>query len=128
MDPLENERATAHDLVSYARGQGVDLESLCKESVFQKDRRWIILWRKRDGLPCSGPAQEPEGMLHYSLQGAIDQLPGALPDSARAFQGAWTEAGTLEGLEQAFELVKAWLFDGKKIDDLPPRSVRRYGI
>jgi hypothetical protein len=40
----------------------------------------------------------------------------------------WSEAGTFENLEQAFELVKAWLVDWKEVDDLPSRSARRYGI
>jgi hypothetical protein len=127
MDPLDNSRAVAQELVSLAQGRGIDLEPLRKDDTFLKDRRWIWCWRK-DSLPGTGPADEPLGTLHYNLQGAITVLPNRLKESARAFQGAWSEAGTFENMEQAFELVKAWLLDWKEIDDLPSRSVRRYGI
>ena len=127
MDPLDNSRAVAQELVSLAQGRGIDLEPLRKDDTFLKDRRWIWCWRK-DSLPGTGPADEPLGTLHYNLQGAISVLPNRLKESARAFQGAWSEAGTFENMEQAFELVKAWLLDWKEIDDLPSRSVRRYGI
>jgi hypothetical protein len=62
------------------------------------------------------------------MQGPIAELPSRLRSSAGAFQGMWTEAGTFESMEQAYELVKAWLLDEKEVDDLPTRSVGRYGI
>jgi hypothetical protein len=127
MDPLENSRAVAQELVSLAQEQGVDLEPLRKDDMFIKDRRWIWCWRK-DSLPGTGPADEPLGTLHYNMQGAISVLPSALKESGSAFQGAWSEAGTFANMEQALELVKAWLLDWKEVDDLPSRSVRRYGI
>jgi hypothetical protein len=127
MDPIDNSRAVAHELVSLAFEQGVDLEPLRQDDVFIKDRRWVWLWRK-DSLPGTGPADEPLGTLHYNMQGAISVLPSRLKGSAGAFRGAWSEAGTFENMGQAFELVKAWLLDWKEVDDLPSRSVRRYGI
>jgi hypothetical protein len=127
MDPLENSRAVAQELISLAQEQGVDLEPFRKDSAFEMGQRHIFFWRK-DELPCSGPANEPLGTLHYNMQGAIAVLPNCLKDSASAFQGAWSEAGTFENMEQAFALVKAWLLDQREVDDLPGRSVRRYGI
>lgn len=127
MDPIDNSRAVAHELISLALEQGVDLEPLRQDDVFIKDRRWVWFWRK-DVLPGTGPADEPMGTLHYNMQGAISVLPSRLKESASAFRGAWSEAGTFEDMGQAFELVKAWLLDGKEVDDLPSRSVRRYGI
>jgi hypothetical protein len=127
MDPVDNLRATAQEVVSFGQQQGVDLEPLRKDFMFQKDRRWIDVWRK-DVLPGTGPADEPLGTLHYNMQGAIDVLPDKLKGSAGAFQGMWTEAGTFENMEQAFEFLKAWLLDRKEVDDLLCRSVRRYGI
>jgi hypothetical protein len=62
------------------------------------------------------------------MQGAISVLPSCLKESAGAFQGMGSEAGTFEDLEQAFALVKAWLLDNKEVDELPQRSVRRYQI
>ena len=127
MDPIDNSRAVANELVSLALDQGVDLEPLRKDDLFIKDRRWVWFWRK-DSLPGTGPTDEPLGTLHYNMQGAISVLPGSLKRSADAFRGAWSEAGTFESMEQAFELVKAWLLDWKEVDELPSRSVRRYGI
>jgi hypothetical protein len=127
MNPVDNFRATAQELASFAQRQQTDLEPFRKDFTFQKDRRWIDVWRK-DSLPGTGPAEEALGTLHYSMQGPISRLPSRLKGSADAFQGSWSEAGTFENMEQAFELVKAWLLDWKEVDDLPSRSVRRYGI
>jgi hypothetical protein len=127
MDPVDNFRATAQELIFFARQQGIVLGSFCTEGNFENDQRWIFLWRK-DELPGTGPAGEPLGTLHYNMQGAISVLPDRLRESASAFRGAWTEAGTFEDLGQAVELVKAWLLERKEVDDLPNRRVRRYGI
>jgi hypothetical protein len=127
MDPLHSFRATADELVSFARQQGVDLEPFRKGFTFQKDRRWIDVWRK-DSLPGTGPAHEPLGTLHYNMQGTVGVLPSRMKGAASAFQGAWSEAGAFETMEEAFELVRAWLLDWKEVDDLPSRSVRRYGV
>jgi hypothetical protein len=127
VDPVENIRATLQEVVSFAQQQGVDLRPHCTEGDFQKDQRWIFLWRK-DESPSSGPANVKEGTLQYNMQGVIAVLPDRLKGSAGSFRGMWTEAGTLENIEQAFELVRAWLIDGKEVDDLPQRQFRRYGI
>ena len=46
MDPSENARAVAQELVSYAGQHGIDLEPFRKDYTFLKDRRWIDVWRK----------------------------------------------------------------------------------
>jgi hypothetical protein len=127
LNPLDSFRATAEELVAHAQRQGIELGQFRNDFTFQKDRRWIDVWRK-DSLPGTGPSDEPLGTLHYNMQGAIAVLPRNLKGSSSAFRGAWSEAGTFENIEQAFELVKAWLLDWKEVDDLPSRSVRRYGI
>jgi len=127
MDQVDNERATAQELVSFAQTKGFNLDQLRQDSVFQKDQRWIDVWRK-NRTPSSGPVGEPDGTLHYNMQGAISALPNKLTGSASAFRGAWSEAGTFKNIEQAVELVKAWLLDAKEVDDLPQREVRRYQI
>jgi hypothetical protein len=124
---IENSRAVAQELIAIGLRHGVDLEPLRKDDVFIQDRRWVWFWRK-DSLPGTGPAQEPLGTLHYNLQGTVSVLPRRLKESARAFQGMWSEAGTFENLDQALELVKAWLLEAKEVDDLPSRAVRRYSI
>ena len=128
MDAVDNERKTAEEVVFHARQKGVDLEPFRSDSLFQKGQRWIFLWRKWDALPCTGPGDDQEGTLHYNLQGAISVLPSRLTEAPGAFRGAWSEAGTFEDLDQAFELVKAWLLDCREVDALPGRSVRRCGV
>jgi hypothetical protein len=127
MDPVENSRAVAQELVSLAKQQGVDLEPMRNGDIFRTDQRFVWFWRK-DELPYSGPANEEIGTLHYNMQGKIESLPNVLKDSASAFRGMWTEAGTFENIEQAFALLKAWLIDRKEVDYLPFRRTRRYGI
>jgi hypothetical protein len=127
MDPVDNFRGTAQEVVSFAQQHGIDLEPLCSDGSFEKNKRSIFLWRK-DELSYSGRPDEKERTLRYNMQGTISVVPSRLKQSASAFRGAWSEAGTLESLEQAYQLVKAWLLDGKEIDDLPPRQSRRYQI
>jgi hypothetical protein len=127
MDPLDNSRAVAQELVSLAQEQGVDLDPLRKDDVFIKDQRWVWFWRK-DSLPGTGPADEPLGTLHYNMQGTISRLQGTPKQVDVAFRAVWSEAGTLESIEQAFGLAKAWLLEGKEIDELPARDVRRSGM
>jgi hypothetical protein len=115
MNDLESQEATARELVAFAEQQGVDLSSTCHDFAFFNERRFILLWRK-------------EGKVHYNMQGSIDALPARYKASAGAFRGMWHEAGTLVDLEQAFELLKAWLIEMKGVDDLPQRSMRREGI
>ena len=125
MDPVENVRATAQVLITLGWQEGLDLEPLRDDFSFKKDKRWVCFWRKRDDLPCTGRPDETEGTLHYNMQGSISVLPDYLKASAELFRGRWSEAGTFDNLEQAFERLKAWLIDRKEVDDLPSRHVRR---
>lgn len=115
MNYLESQEATAQELVNLARQRGIDLESSFRYSAFLHDDRFISVWRK-------------DGKIHYSLQGKTNGVPQKMQASADIFRGMWIEAGTFESLEQAVEFLKAWLLDGKKVDDLPSRCVRSYGI
>jgi hypothetical protein len=127
MNRFDSERNTALELVSYARTRGLDLEPFLASSGFLKDGRWVHLWRK-DEFPWSGSAQDSQGTIHYALQGSIGLLPDRLSESASAFHGMWSEAGTLENVCQAFELLKGWLVDLQEVDSLPTRQVSRYQI
>jgi hypothetical protein len=127
MDPLDTFRVTAQELVSFARQQGIDLEPFRTDFTFQKDRRWIDVWRK-NSFPGSGPANVEAGTLLYNMQGPISVLPSKLKESASAFRGMWHERGAFESMKQALEVLKAWLLDRKEIDDLPSRTIRAYGI
>ncbi len=128
MDQVQNERTTAQELVSFARQRGLDLEPLRNDYMIQVGQRWVYFWRRRDELPCSGPAEEEEGTIHYNLQGPITALPSSVRGSSGNFAGMWSEAGTFENIEQALELLRAWLIDSKEVDELPKRQVRRLGI
>jgi hypothetical protein len=125
VDPVDGVRATAQELIALGREEGLDLEPLRNDFSFKKDKRWVYFWRKQDDLPCTGRPEEKEGTLHYNMQGSISVLPDYLKESADLFRGGWSEAGTFDDLEQAFELLKAWLIDRKEVDDLPSRHVRR---
>jgi hypothetical protein len=79
------------------------------------------------------PRSRPAPLLVWAWgalldRGAIDALPERYKASASVFRGMWHEAGTRADLEQAPALLRAWLLDGKEVDDLPLRSVRREGI
>ena len=128
MDPVENERATAQELTTYAQHCGYDLESLRNDTIFQNKSRSIFIWRKRAELPCTGRPEEEEGILKYNMQGAIAKLPCKYRESESVFRGGWTEAGTFASVQEAFNFVKAWLLDVKEVDELPQRQVRREGI
>jgi hypothetical protein len=128
VDPVDDVRATAQELIALARQRGLDLEPLLNDFSFVSDKRWVDFWRKRDDLPCTGRPDEKEGTLHYNMQGSISVLPDYLKASAELFRGGWSEAGTFDNLEQALALLKAWLIEKKEVDDLPPRHVRRSGI
>ncbi len=115
MNLVESQEATAQELVAFAKQRGFDLSSTCHDFAFFTEGRFLLLWRKDD-------------RVHYNLQGRIDALPERYKASASAFRGMWHEAGSLADLENAFELLKAWLVDRKEVDDLPERSARREGI
>jgi hypothetical protein len=127
MTLIENSRAVAQQLVSIAKQQGVDLEPLRDGDTFLTDQRFVWIWRK-DESPSRGPEDQETGTLNYNMQGVIAVLPSVLKDSASAFRGSWFERGTFDNIEQAVNLVKAWLLDKKEVDDLPARRVRAYGI
>jgi hypothetical protein len=115
MNDLESQEATARELVAFAKQRGIDISATCYDWAFLNGGRFIFLWRGED-------------KVHYNMQGRIEALPQRYKASASAFRGMWHEAGTLVDLEQAFELLKAWLIDRKEVDDLPERRMRREGI
>ena len=115
MSDFESMQATSRELNSLASRHGIDLAPMYDSGTFLHAARIAWFWRKN-------------GAVHYSLQGKIDVLPRRYRASSGAFRGMWDEAGTLADLEQAFELLRAWLIDRKEVDELPQRSMRREGI
>lgn len=112
---VQSMQATSQELISLARRQGIDAGSMHNSGTFFQNARIIWFWRRG-------------GVIDYSLQGKIDVLPQEYKTSASAFRGTWDEAGSVENIVRALELLNAWLLDRKEVDDLPSRSIRRCGI
>lgn len=128
MDPIENMKMTASELVAYAYTQGLDFRSIVDGYVFRNNGRWIFIWRKIDTLPCSGTSKEREGSIHYNMQGQIREIPVTSQISVEAFRGMWSESGVVESIGEAYALVKAWLLDGVEVINLPHRRGLQHGI
>jgi hypothetical protein len=109
-------KATSKQILAVALAHGEDVSPLCDEyGVFESGQRWIEFWVKDESL-------------RYHLSGRISTPPAQIAESFPSFQGIWDEAGTIPDLEQAFQLLRAWLLEGKEVDELPDRSVRRWSI
>jgi hypothetical protein len=88
-----------------------------QHAAFIHAGRYVAFWRKTK-----------DGVIYYSAQGPIEVLPEEFKMSASAFRGMWHEAGFLGDLERAFAFLRAWILDGKEVDELPERGRTRYGI
>jgi hypothetical protein len=117
VDVVEVMDATARELVTLARQRGTDIAAFCEHSLFQKDGRWIYMWRQ-------------DGEVRYNLQGRISSLPDRFKSSESAFRGMWHESGRLPDIERSLEFLRAWLIDLVEVDQLPfpDRYVKRAGI
>jgi hypothetical protein len=117
MDTLDSFQITAARIVEHALKQGADSSQLLHagSGAFQKENRWIEFWVKDDSL-C------------YHLSGEISTPPALIAESRPSFQGIWDETGSLPDLEQAFQLLQAWLVEWKEVDELPDRFLRRWSI
>lgn len=113
MDFLESRREATEHLQRYAAAQGTDLSSFRDEhDVFSHRKRWIDFW-------LDGAA------LGYHLRGEIGTLPSQFTNSQSSFRGVWDEAGSIGDLQQALELLRAWLIDAKEVDELTGRMIHR---
>src|SRR5689334_6354446 len=74
MDELESQPATARELVSLAREHGLHLDAVCYDWAFLSGDRFLCLWRKIE-------------VVHYNLQGEVDELPMQYKESDSAFRG-----------------------------------------
>jgi hypothetical protein len=111
-------QATAHELIELGREQGFDLAPIFRAELFWAvdSRRYLSLMRK-------------DGALLYYLSGEVTALPKSecLPESGTTLSGCYSENGIVEDLEQAFQLLKAWLLDLSEVDNLPRRLSGRLG-
>jgi hypothetical protein len=113
MDFLESRREAAERLERYAAAQGTDLGPFRDEhDIFSHRQRWIDFWLEG-------------ATVGYHLRGEIGKLPGQFAASQAAFRGVWDEAGSINDLQQALELVRSWLIDAKEVDELTGRMIHR---
>jgi hypothetical protein len=113
MDFLESSREAAERLLRYAASQGTDLAPFHNEyNVFSHRKRWIDFWLERD-------------TVGYHLRGEISKLPARFATSQSSFRGVWDEAGSINDLQQALELLQSWLIEGKDVDELTERMIHR---
>jgi hypothetical protein len=113
MDFLESRREAAERLLSFAVTQGADL-ALFRDGydVFTNRKRWIDFWLEGD-------------KVGYHLRGEIGKLPTQFATSESSFRGIWDEAGSINDLPQALDLLRSWLIDGKEVDELGGRTIQR---
>lgn len=113
MDFLESRREAAEHLQRYAAAQGTDLRPFRDEhDVFSNRKRWIDFWL--DGATVG-----------YHLRGEIGKLPSLFAVSQSSFRGVWDEAGSVNDLPQAWELLRSWLIEAKEVDELTGRQIHR---
>jgi len=110
---LEEIESVATEIVDLAHLRGINLST--HGGVVLSDERLIFLWHK-------------DSAVHYNLQGRVALLPDQFRDSACEFHGFYNEAGTILNLEQAVDLVIAWIVDRREVHDFPLRKVRSCGI
>jgi hypothetical protein len=110
---LESRREAAERLQHYAAVQGTDLAPLRDEhDVFSHRKRWIDFWLE-------------DARVGYHLRGEIGKLPNQFATSQSSFRGVWDEAGSINDVPQALELLRSWLIDAKEVDELTGRTVHR---
>ena len=113
MDFLESRREAAERLQRYAAAQGTDLGSFRDEhDVFSHRKRWIDFWLEG-------------ATVGYHLRGEIGKLPSRFATSQSSFRGVWDEAGSINDLDQALELLRSWVIDAKEVDELTARMIHR---
>ena len=104
MDQLDPTQVAARELVAFAERRGIDLSPLWRDWVFRSEDRLIYFWRE-------------EGNYRYTLEGGGRQEPPA--NSSAPYRG---ESGVIGGIDNALQLLSAWLLDWKEVDALPVRD------
>ena len=116
MNFTELVKEASEQLVNHAATKGFNLDQFRdKYGVFDNQTRSIEFWLTDRVLCCR-------------TSGAIRDLPTRLAGSESSFRGVWHETGSVEDVEHAFQLVLSWLVDGKEVDELPNRTIRRFMI
>jgi len=109
MDQLEPCQVAARELLAVAELRGIDLRPLWLDWVFRSEDRTIYFWQE-------------EGKYHYTLEGEIGQATGTT-----AYGSFWGESGVIGGIDDAVQLLSAWLLDRKEVGELPMRDTISHG-
>ncbi|MGH7173782.1 MAG: hypothetical protein ACRELF_07850 [Gemmataceae bacterium] len=113
MDFLESRHEAAERLHRYAATRGIDLTPFRDEyDVFSRRTRWLEFWLE-------------DAVVGYHLSGEIAKLPTPFTTSQTSFRGVWDEAGSVNDLPQALELLQSWLIDAREVDELTDRMILR---
>jgi hypothetical protein len=113
MDFLPARHEAAERLQRYAAAQGTDLSPFRDEhDVFSHRKRWIDFWLE-------------DATVGYHLRGEIGKLLSQFATSQSSFRGVWDEAGSVNDLHQAWELLRSWLVEAKEVDELTGRMIHR---
>ena len=109
MDELEPCQVASRELVDFADCRGIDLRSLWETWVFTRESRMIYFWHEK-------------GEFHFTLQGEVGQ-----PTGTTAYDSYWGESGVIGGMDDALQLLLAWLQDRKAVAALPARVTTTWG-
>lgn len=114
-DHLDAFAEIREEIQAIAKNQKFDLDCDIYEDCFSKEQRSIRFWHQNN-------------LLNYQISGKIKVLPKKFKNSGNVWTGFWNEHGYLETMEQAFELLKSWLFCRDEVEELSCRIVRSQGI
>jgi hypothetical protein len=109
MEQLHPTQVAARELLIAAERRGIDLRPLWEDWIFCAEDRMISLWHE-------------EWKYHYALDGETGQ-----PTGNSSFDAFWSESGVIGGIDEALQLLLAWLVDRKAVGALPARDRRSWG-
>ncbi len=115
MNDVDTWIETADELLLFSIEQGLDMSEWAQNGTFGDDSRYIYFWRKDD-------------LFHYNMQGKVQDLPREFDDSEDEFSGSYQEVGSVTTIQEAHELLRAWLVKRLEVDGLPSRSIEKQGI
>ena len=106
---LDPTQIAARELLTIAERRGIDLSPLWRDWVFRTEDRMIYFWREGDKY-C------------YALEGASGPQ-----SNVNQLNNFMRESGVIAGIDDAVELLSAWLLDRKDVARLPMRHVASHG-
>ena len=102
----------AGELIELGASKGLALTSNYQASTFwSDDSSRLILFQMHDE------------MIRYQMQGTVKEIPhqllGVSPEAEA--NGVFWDSGSVESVDQALELLMAWILEKREVADLPRR-------